>query len=151
MRYRRKTSIARCFTFIGKHYPLKSQYVLGNFIDSVINNKPVKIFEKSSKHVYRSFLYSDELISLLLKILIYSNFSTPVFNVGSEREISIWKLAKLVSKSYKTKFIYHRKNNDKFDYYVPDTAKLKRVFKYKEKFNLKESINNSIKEINLIS
>ena len=149
--FKRKTSIARCFTFIGKFYPLKSHYVLGNFIDSVLNKKPIKINDASSKYVYRSFLYSDELINLLLEIIVYSNNSTPIFNVGSEKEISIWNLARLVSKSYKIKFIYPKQNKDKFDYYVPNIGKLKKTFNYKEKLNLKNSIAETIKNINLIS
>ena len=149
--FKRKTSIARCFTFFGKYYPLKSQYVLGNFINSVINKKPLKIYEKSSKTVYRSFLHSDELIKILLKIVSNSNRLTPIYNVGSDKEISIWDLAKFVSKTYKIKFIYPTQNKKKFDFYVPNINKLKRKFSFRENLVFKESLNTTIDNIKFIN
>tara|TARA_Y100000992_G_scaffold299593_1_gene266631 strand:- start:228 stop:1205 length:978 start_codon:yes stop_codon:yes gene_type:complete len=145
--FKRKTSIARCFAFIGEHFPLKSQYVLGNFVDSILGKKPLKIYDKSSRRVFRSFLYSDELINLLLKILFKSNKSSSIFNVGSDNEISIWDLASIVKKKYKLKLIYPYQTNKEYDYYVPNINKLKNIFKFKQKFNIEKSISLTVQNI----
>lgn len=147
IKYNRKTSVVRCFALIGKFLPLKSHYVLGNFIDSILENKPINIFEKSSRNVYRSYLHVEELIDLLIKIVNYSNKSCPVFNLGSDKPISIWGLSKLVSNNYNLKFLYPRQNNNKFDFYVPSISKLKKVFNFKQKFDLKKSISYTLKSI----
>jgi len=120
---------------IGKFLPLKSHYVLGNFIDSILENKSINIFEKSSRNVYRSYLHVEELIDPLVKIVKYSDNSCPVFNLGSDIPISIWELSKLVSKNYNLNFVYPRQNNNKFDFYVPNTDKLKKIFNFKQKFD----------------
>ena len=146
-RYNRKTSVVRCFALIGKFLPLKSHYVLGNFLNSILENKPINIFEKSSKNVYRSYLHIDELIYPLIKIVKYSNNSCPIFNVGSDKPISIWKLSKFISNNYRLQFIYPKQNNNKFDYYVPNLTKLKKILNFKQKFDLKKSISYTLKSI----
>ena len=147
IKYNRKTSIVRCFALIGQFLPLKSHYVLGNFLDSILESKPINIFEKSSKNVYRSYLHIDELIDLLIKIAKFSNKSCPVFNLGSDKPISIWELSKFVSKNYKLDFLYPRQNNNKFDFYVPNIDKLKKIFNFRQKFDLKKSISYTLETI----
>lgn len=146
-KYNRKTSVVRCFALIGKFLPLKSHYVMGNFIGSILENKSINIFEKSSRNVYRSYLHIEELIDPLIKIVNYSNKSCPVFNLGSDKPISIWGLSKLVSNNYNLKFVYPRQNNNKFDFYVPSIAKLKKVFNFKQKFDFKKSISYTLESI----
>lgn len=148
-KFKRNTSIARCFALIGKFLPLKSHYVLGNFLNSIIEKKSISIYEKSSKNVYRSYLHSDELVDILIKIVKYSNVSCPVFNVGSDKPISIWNLSKFISKDYNLKFKYPRQNREKFDFYIPNLDKLKKIFKFKQKLNLKKSISKTLKSIKI--
>ena len=116
-------------------------------INSILENKPINIFEKSSKNVYRSYLHIDELIYPLIKIVKYSNNSCPIFNVGSDKPISIWKLSKFISNNYRLQFIYPKQNNNKFDYYVPNLTKLKKILNFKQKFDLKKSISYTLKSI----
>ena len=89
----------------------------------------------------------DELIDLLIKIAKFSNKSCPVFNLGSDKPISIWGLSKLVSKNYKLDFLYPRQNNNKFDFYVPNIDKLKKIFNFRQKFDLKKSISYTLETI----
>jgi len=146
--YSRKTSIARCFALVGQYLPLNAQYVLGNFIFSILKKKPLKIFEKSSKRVFRSFMHTDDLVSWLMTIVKNSKVSCPIYNVGSNESISIWLLAKYFSKTYNLKFIYPKQENKKFDYYVPSTKKAQKNLGLKIKFEFKESINYTLKTIN---
>ena len=43
------------------------------------------------------------------------------------KEKSILEVSKISIKCYKINLFITRQNNDKFDYYVPDTAKLKGI------------------------
>lgn len=146
--YSIKTSIVRCFALVGSHLPLNAQYAIGNFIFSVLKKKPIKIFEKSSKTVFRSFMHTDDLVSWLMIIVKNSKVSCPIYNVGSNQSISIWSLAKYFSKTYNLKFIYPKQELKKFDYYVPSTKKAQKNLGLKIKFELKESINYTLKIIN---
>lgn len=143
-----KTSIVRSFALVGKHLPLNAQYVLGNFIFSILKKKPVKIFEKSSKSVFRSFMHTDDLVRWLMTIVKNSKVSCPIYNIGSNQPISIWSLAKYISKTYDLQFIYPKQENKKFDYYIPSTKKAQKNLGLKIKFDLKKSINYTLKTIN---
>jgi nucleoside-diphosphate-sugar epimerase len=144
-----KTSIARSFALVGQHLPLNAQYVLGNFIFSILKKKPVKIFEKSSKSIFRSFMHTDDLVSWLMIIVKNSKLSCPIYNVGSDQPISIWSLAKYISKTYNLKFIYPKQKNKNFDYYIPSTKKAQKELDLIIKFDLKKSLNYTLETLNL--
>ena len=50
-----KTSIARCYTFVGKFIPLNSNFVIGNLINSILNKQ--NIILKNSNRVVRSYAH----------------------------------------------------------------------------------------------
>ena len=106
-----------------------------------------KIFSKISNHEFTAYYNTSELLSLESKIAKYYNNSCPVFNLGSDKPISIWELSKLVSKNYKLNFVYPRQNNNKFDFYVPNIDKLKKKFNFRQKFDLKKSISYTLETI----
>lgn len=147
IKYGIKTSIARCFAQIGPHLPLNKQYIIGNFIYSILKNKPLKIFEKSSVSVFRSFMYADDLVSWLLKILKSSSLSTPIYNVGSDKPISIWSLGKYFEKKFKIKFLFPKQKKNFFDFYIPSIKKAKRNLSLKINYNLSQSILLTLKKL----
>ncbi len=82
--------IARCFAFTGPYLNRRIHYAIGNFIQNVLDNKPIIV--KGDGTPLRSYLYADDLIDWLLAILAYG---TPgcTYNVGSPEAISIRNLA----------------------------------------------------------
>ena len=127
-----KVSVARCFAFVGKNLPLNKNYVIGNFIDSILNKK--EIIVKSKIKVIRSYMHSDDLADCLLKLVFRNTKNFGTYNIGAEKPIDIHKLAMFLSNRYNLKCItpYKIIKNDE-DRYVPSIKKFRIKFKYKKK------------------
>jgi len=138
-----KVSIARCFTFVGEFLPLNSNFVIGNFIKNILDKKTIVV--KANYKIHRSYMYSDDLVRWLIKILNYSNTSCPIYNVGSDNKISIKKIANILSKKYHLNKIVP-KSSEKFqDNYVPNINKAKKKLKLKNKYSSIQAILKTIK------
>ena len=74
-----KVSIARCFSFVGEYLPMNSHYVIGNFIKSIIDKKNINI--KAHYPIIRSYMYEEDLVRWLLRILNHSNKNTLLVNI----------------------------------------------------------------------
>jgi nucleoside-diphosphate-sugar epimerase len=146
-KYKRKTSIVRCFALVGKFLPLNKQYAIGNFINSAINKTKIKIHDKSSKNVFRSYMSTGDLVKCLIKIVISLNTKCEIYNIGSDRAVSIWSLANYFAKKFKIKLSYPKQTNKKFDYYVPDIRKIKNKFKINITRNINQLIDRTLNEI----
>ena len=140
-----KVSIARCFSFVGEFLPLNSHYVIGNLIKNILDKK--KIIIKANYKIYRSYMHSNDLVKWLIKILDYSNNKCPIYNVGSEKKVTISQIVKFLAKKYKLQFKIPEISLKKIDIYIPN------VYKAKKELNLingLDSIKNIIKTISLI-
>lgn len=141
-----KTSIARCFTFIGPWLPRKSNFAIGNFLDEVLKKKKINI--KTDCKVIRSYMYADDLIYWLTKICINSQLNTPIFDVGSNKSIEIRNLGKLFSRLFEAKVQSKKIIKNKIDKYVPNIKPARLKLGLKIKYNLKEAILLTIDKIN---
>ena len=140
--------IARCFAFVGKNLPLESNYVVGNFISSILNK--TEIIVKSNVKVVRSYMHSDDLAESLIKLALYNDTKFSIYNIGSENIIDIHALAKKLSKKYKIKNITQRNISKKYyDRYVPSISKFRKKFKFKKQLNSYSAIIKTIKEFKL--
>lgn len=137
-------SIARCFTFIGRHI-LTKNYAISNFINDARKEK--KIVIKSKINVYRSFMYSDDLVEWLLTILEKSNTKCPIYNVGSDEYFSLNKAASIVAKIFKAKIVSNILKKRK-ESYLPSIDKAKKKLGLKIKVNFRKAIFLSVKNIN---
>lgn len=113
-----KSSIARCFSFIGNFLPMDQHFAIGNFLSNVIENVPITFNSKSK--VFRSYMHADDLIIWLMEILVNANSSCPIFNVGSDEELSIDKIASQLGKRYQLPVDGVITDQNNFDRYVPD-------------------------------
>jgi dTDP-glucose 4,6-dehydratase len=138
-----KVSIARCFSFVGKHLFGNSNYAIADFIKNILNKKSIHI--KSNYSVIRSYLHADDLSFFLLKILNKSSTNCPVYNCGSDNSINFNRLAQLLSKKYGLKFISKKIKRTYLDQYVPNINKFRRDFKFYKKLS---SYNAVVKTIN---
>ena len=142
-----KVSIARCFAFVGEFLPLNSSYVIGNFIQNILTKKKIQIH--ANHQIYRSYMYSDDLVRWLLKILDNANIRCPIYNVGSDNKISIHQIASILAKKYDLDMDSPKLSLKKIDYYIPNINKAKKVIGLKIRYTslraIIETINKLIK------
>jgi nucleoside-diphosphate-sugar epimerase len=137
-----KISIARCFAFVGRFLPRNSKYVVGNFIENILKNKDITI--KSNYNVFRSYMYADDLVRWLIKIVENSKVNCPIYNVGSENAVNIHKFGSILSKKYNLNCPIRKIDKKKYDMYVPSTNKIKKELNLKTKFNSMQAVTKTI-------
>ena len=98
-------------------------------LNSIKKNKNIILNNRGS--TYRSFMHADDLSFWILKIMSKLNKKCPIVNVGSDEEISIKKLARLIIKKFNSNIkIVYNKNAKKYnDYYVPSISCAKNFYK----------------------
>ena len=138
-------SIARCFAFVGCWLPRDQHFAIGNFINDMLNNRPIVV--KAKHQVYRSYMYADDLVEWLMTIADHSSTDCPIYNVGSDEAINICDLAKLVARLNKLKVDKHMVCDPHVDRYIPSIEKAKNELRLKLKFDLCASIEQTIKII----
>jgi dTDP-glucose 4,6-dehydratase len=140
-------SIARCFAFVGKYLPRDQHFAIGNFIDDVINKRPIAV--KANHQVYRSYMFADDLVEWLMTIADNSSTNCPIYNVGSDQAILVSDLAKLLADTYHLQVEIPQITNSKIDRYIPSIKKAKDELGLDLKYNLSASIYETIKKLNL--
>jgi len=145
------TKIARCFSFCGLGMPTNLHYAIGNFSSQAI--KGDKIIINGDGLAVRSYMDLDDLAIWLARLLFFdSNFN--IYNFGSQEEISIISLAKLIKKisnSASEICVLNKNNvtlsNPERDYYVPNISRAIKDLSLSLKFNLECSISKYIKSL----
>ena len=137
-----KVSIARCFAFVGKHLPRDSNFVVGNFIKNILNKEKIEV--KSAHKVIRSYMHEDDLVVWLFKILKKANINCPIYNVGSDQEVNIRKLALYLSNKYKLPIKLKKIKSNFEDRYLPSLHKSKKELNLKLKYSNYRAINQVI-------
>lgn len=120
-------SIARCFAFYGKYLPEDGHFAYASFLKAAKNGKDIIV--NANHEVIRSYMHSDDLVDSLIKVAQSSNTNCPIYNVGSDKPISIFLLAKKMALEFNVNVITKKNiNYNSIDRYVPNTDKLKTFF-----------------------
>jgi dTDP-glucose 4,6-dehydratase len=138
-------SIARCFAFVGKYLPRDQHFAIGNFIGDVLNNRPIAV--KATHQVYRSYMYADDLVEWLMTIADHASQDCQIYNVGSDHAILVVDLAMELSQSFQVPAEVPFVTDTKIDRYIPSIKKAKNELGLVLKYSLKESINETVKNI----
>jgi dTDP-glucose 4,6-dehydratase len=138
--------IARLFTFIGPYLDLNAEYAATDFIKKCISKEPIVI--KSDGTPVRSYCYSADLAVALWSILLGDNPSD-VYNVGSDEEISVADLARLIASCFEheTRISINAALPEQGTLpqrYIPDIFKLKRDFHYALKYSNGTAVRRTV-------
>lgn len=143
-----EAKIPRCFAFVGPYQKLDGQWAIGNFIRDGLNGGPIIV--KGDGTARRSYLYAADLMIFLWTILFRGESCLP-YNVGSEEEIDIRSLAKLVSSAFgiKKDIVISKKPDIKaqIERYIPSTQRAREKLNLGQTVGLKDAIEKTIKYI----
>jgi nucleoside-diphosphate-sugar epimerase len=117
-----ETVSARIFALVGPYMPLDAHFAMGNFIADGLAQRPIQI--RGNGTPIRSYLYAADLVVWLFWLLLRGSAGT-AYNVGSEDEISIERLAEAVALHFGVLVasLDRKPNADPQQRYVPDTRK----------------------------
>lgn len=145
--YGLKIAIARPYNAYGPRddFDPKTSHVIPGLIKRVFENENPLVVWGSGKQT-RSFLYVEDFVRGLIEVTEKYPNCDPI-NIGSKEEISIGKLAKMITE------LSDKKNIIKFDTTKPDgqprrncdTKKAEKLLNYKAKVSLKEGLKKTIK------
>ena len=136
--------IARCFAFTGPYLNRNIHFAIGNFIRDCLAGNDIVI--KGDGTPYRSYLYADDLVRWLFKAMSEGKPGR-VYNIGSDRAVSILELAQTVRK------VLHSQNeivvcqkpvpDAKPARYVPDISLIQSELQVKIETGLEDAILKS--------
>ena len=136
-----KISIARGFTFYGKHI-LNYNYLISKIILAVKSKKILKIYNPNLK---RSYMHADDMCRWSIKILNIASKKCPVVNLGSDKIINLSKLINYLNKKFNSKIQIAKNTSKRIDFYVPSIYFAKKYLKLKNTVNFNNAINSLIK------
>lgn len=121
-------SIARCFSFAGELMPLSLHYAFGNFIGNAMKHDDIVMTGLGT--AIRSYMYIGD--AMLWFIVLLTKPKNDVFNVGSDREISIRDLAELIGTQGNCRVLIQRAELSEGNFqratYVPSLKKVQKAY-----------------------
>ena len=113
-------------------------------IKSCIENKS---FPCSHGNQERDFLYIDDFVNLIIKIINKNNFKNKVFNIGYGKPIKVKKVINLILdiiKKGRPLFGSIKMRKDEIKKLYPDISRAQREFNWKPKISLKKGLIKTI-------
>ncbi|MCK4353459.1 GDP-mannose 4,6-dehydratase [candidate division WOR-3 bacterium] len=138
--------ITRLFNTIGPKQTGMYGMVIPRFVNQALHNEPITVYGDGKQT--RTFCHVKDTIGALIALTQNPKASGEIFNIGSEEEISIKNLAKLVKEitNSKSKIIHipydeaYEVGFEDMKHRVPDISKIKKFIGYEPKTNLKEAL-----------
>ncbi|MEK7169132.1 MAG: NAD(P)-dependent oxidoreductase [Patescibacteria group bacterium] len=138
-----KNIVLRLSNIYGIGMSPEKHSVVANFIDSIVKNIDIKVFEKNAT---RDFLHIDDAIDAFIKAS--ENVDGGIFNICTGVETSILDLIKLIEKKLnkKAKLNFSTKTSGS-GYWRGDYSKAQNILKWKPSIFLEKGISDIIDQI----
>lgn len=135
--------IARCFAFVGPFLPLDTHFAIGNFIRNALRGEPIIVQGDGSP--YRSYLYASDLAWWLLALLLNGQVGR-AYNVGSERDLSVGALARLIGEEcgVPVEIRGSRTPGKPAQRYVPSNERIRQELGVSESVGLAEAVRRTM-------
>ena len=133
------TTIVRLFAFSGSYLPLNAHFAIGNFLKAALNGDDICI--SGNPNTVRSYLDQKDMAEWVLAAML-SDIGD-IYNIGSNRDITISKLAavvrELINPEIKIKYLDQNKTTLETRY-VPDISKISKILGVKQTITLEDSL-----------
>jgi len=143
--HRLNIKIARIFNTYGPNMALNDGRVVSNLILQSLNGDDITIYGNGNQT--RSFMYIDDLIKgLILLMNSENNFVNPI-NLGNPNEITINKLASIITKhtDSNSKVIYQELPKDDPKRRKPDISLASKILSWEPNISLNYGLKETIK------
>lgn len=142
--------IARLFNTVGPRQTGRYGMVLPNFVRAALTGKPLTVYGDGTQS--RCFCHVGDTVGALAQLIERPEAVGGVFNIGSEEEISIGALARLVKSmtrgpspiqliSYEEAY---EAGFEDMQRRVPDTSKLKKLLGFRTTYNIRQTVQSVI-------
>lgn len=146
-----RPTIARLFSFSGRHLPLNRHFAIGNFVRDALEGRDIEV--RGSGNAVRSYLDGDDLARWLLTALESPEAVDRVIHVGSEVATSIREVAEVVAdrarhvlgRQVNVRIHGRRSAIDGYNRYVPSTSETRSLLGLAETVGLAESIDDMLR------
>ena len=146
-----KIKIIRIFNTYGPNMAVGDGRVISNFINQAIKNEDITIYGDGSQT--RSFMYIDDLINAMIKMMETDKNIIGPINLGNPNEITINNLAELVIKltNSDSKIVFKSLPSDDPKKRNPDIIKANKILGWNPSLELTEGLNSTINYFNKIN
>lgn len=122
--------IARLFAFCGPWLPTSTHFLIGNIIGAIEARAPVKI--RSSHPIFRTYLHSDEMSSILFALLNKGIVGCDVVNVGALEHYEMHEVGVKIANLYNLESTINKIQIGSIsDLYIPSVKKLEAMLGHK--------------------
>ena len=136
-------SIMRIHNTYGPKMALDDGRVVSNFIVQALENKPLTVYGRGQQT--RSFMYIDDLVEAMVKLMNKRNFIGPV-NIGNPQEMKVIDLAKKIINltNSRSQIVYNSLPQDDPQRRRPDIGLAKKVLNWQPQIDLDSGLNQTI-------
>ncbi|TSC75466.1 MAG: UDP-glucose 4-epimerase [Parcubacteria group bacterium Gr01-1014_30] len=142
--------IVRLFNVIGPRQTSASGMVVPTFVQQALSRKPITVYGDGTQT--RCFVDVEDIVSSLITLMETKKAFGETFDVGSDEEIKMIELARLVKKLTKSSsdillIPYKKVYNSPFEDVMrskPSLTKIRKFINFKPNFTLKESLKKII-------
>jgi UDP-glucose 4-epimerase len=148
--FRLPTIVVRLFNTVGPRQTGRYGMVIPTFVRQALNDQPITVYGDGTQS--RCFAFVKDAVGALVKLMDHPDAPGQVFNIGSEQEVTIGELARIVrrmtdSRSEIVTVPYEEAYEEGFEDMprrVPDVTKVRELIGFEPKTSLEQILESVI-------